>query len=91
MVARAWTGADGAYRVRVRVGGARVLVSCLDEGRMVEHLTKLSDSVRGARTEAAPKAELPKNPAGRVAAHSPGRSRASWRAAPGSALAASNA
>jgi hypothetical protein len=47
-------GADGAYRVRVRVGDAQVLVSCVDEARMVEHLQKLSDFTRGNETGAAP-------------------------------------
>jgi hypothetical protein len=47
-------GADGAYRVRVRVGQGRVLVSCVDEGRMVEHLQKLSDFTRGNETGVAP-------------------------------------
>jgi hypothetical protein len=50
----AWIGADGAYRVRVRVGEAKVLVSCIDEGRVVEHLQKLSDFTRGAKAGAAP-------------------------------------
>ena len=45
---------EGAYRARVRVGQARVLVSCVDEGRMVEHLRKLSDFTRGNETGAAP-------------------------------------
>jgi hypothetical protein len=47
-------GADGTYRVRVRVGQAQVLVSCVDEARMVEHLRKLSAFTRGAKTGAAP-------------------------------------
>jgi hypothetical protein len=47
-------GPDGAYRVRVRVGEARVLLSCIDEARMVEHLQELSDFTRGAKTGAAP-------------------------------------
>jgi hypothetical protein len=47
-------GADGAYRVRVRVGEAAVLVSCIDEGRMVEHLQKLSDFTRGTKAGGAP-------------------------------------
>jgi hypothetical protein len=49
-------GPDGTYRVRVRVGEARVLVSCIDEGRMVEHLQKRSDFTRGAKTGVAPRA-----------------------------------
>ena len=53
-------GPDGTYRVRVRVGEARVLVSCVDEARMVEYLKKLSDSARGNKTGAAPKAQIPK-------------------------------
>jgi hypothetical protein len=47
-------GADGTYRARVRVGQAKVLVSCVDEARMVEHLRKLSDFTRRAKTGAAP-------------------------------------
>jgi hypothetical protein len=47
-------GSDGAYRARVRVGQAQVLVSCIDEGRMVEHLQTLSDFTRGATTGSAP-------------------------------------
>jgi hypothetical protein len=47
-------GAEGTYHTRVRVGEARVLVSCVDEGRMVEHLQKLSDFTRGAKAGAAP-------------------------------------
>jgi hypothetical protein len=47
-------GSDGAYRARVRVGEARVLVSCVDEARMVEHLQKLSDFPRGNKAGAAP-------------------------------------
>jgi hypothetical protein len=47
-------GADGTYRARVRVGQAQVLVSCVDEGCMVEHLQKLSDFTRGAKAGAAP-------------------------------------
>ena len=47
-------GPDGTYRVRVRVGEAQVLVSCVDEGRMVEHLRKLGDFTRGAKAGAAP-------------------------------------
>jgi hypothetical protein len=47
-------GADGSYRARVRVGEAKVLVSCVDEARMVEHLQKLSDFTRGAEAGAAP-------------------------------------
>jgi hypothetical protein len=47
-------GADGAYRVRVRVGDAQVLVSSIDEGRMVEHLQKLSDFTRGSKAGVAP-------------------------------------
>jgi hypothetical protein len=51
-------GADGTYRVRVRVGEARVLLSSIDEERMVEHLQKLSDFPRGNKTGAAPKVQL---------------------------------
>jgi hypothetical protein len=54
-------GSDGAYRARVRVGEAGVLVSCVDEGRMVEHLQKLSDSVRGNKTSA-PEGQAPREP-----------------------------
>jgi hypothetical protein len=46
-------GVDGTYRARVRVGEARVLVSSVDEGRMVKHLQKLSDFTRGNKTGAA--------------------------------------
>jgi hypothetical protein len=45
---------DGTYHARVGVGEAKVLVSCVDEGRMVEHLRKLSDFTRGAKAGAAP-------------------------------------
>jgi hypothetical protein len=47
-------GADGTCRVRVRIDEAGVLVSCVDEGRMVEHLQKLSDFTRGAKAGVAP-------------------------------------
>jgi hypothetical protein len=47
-------GADGSYRARVRVGEAQVLVSCVDEARMVEHLQKLSDFTRGNMAGVAP-------------------------------------
>jgi hypothetical protein len=43
------------HRVRVRVGEAQVLVSCVDEARMVEHLKHHSDSARGNQTGAAPR------------------------------------
>jgi hypothetical protein len=53
-------GSDGTYRARVRVGEAQVLVSCVDEARMVEYLKKLSDAAGGNKTGAAPKAQIPK-------------------------------
>jgi hypothetical protein len=53
-------GGDGSYRARVRVGGAKVLVSCVDEARMVEHLQKRSDSVRGNKTSA-PEGQSPES------------------------------
>jgi hypothetical protein len=54
-------GGDGICRVRVRVGEARGLVGCIDEGRMVEHLRKLSDFTRGGKTGAAPEEQVPKS------------------------------
>jgi hypothetical protein len=47
-------GAVGTYRAGVRVGDAQVLVSSIDEGRMVEHLQKRSDFTRGNKAGVAP-------------------------------------
>jgi hypothetical protein len=50
-------GSDGTYRARVRVGQARVLVSCVDEARMVEYLQKPSDFTRGNKAGVAPQSQ----------------------------------